>query len=78
MNASRRKRLKECKADLEILMSKIQSVLDEEQDAYDNLPEGLQSSMKGEMISDCIDELEELMDLLEDSSDKLQSIAYVS
>ncbi len=76
MNVSRRKRLRECKADLEILMNKIQSVLDEEQDAYDNLSEGLQSSMKGEMILDCIDELEELVDLLDNSNDKLQSLIY--
>ena len=46
--------------------SNIESVCDDEQDAFDNMPEGLQSSMRGETAEECIDLMTEAMDLMDE------------
>lgn len=65
MNRVRRKSLKdilgkmdELSAMLENVKDAIQTVLDEEQEAYDNLPEGLQEAERGQQMQEYIDALE--------------------
>lgn len=67
MNNARRKQLKDAIGLLEKAHENIEdariiieSVRDEEQDAYDNLPESLQEGEKGEAINECIDQLDEV------------------
>ena len=48
MNKARRKQLSEIQEKLAELKDMIETVLDEEQEAYDNLPESLQESERGE------------------------------
>lgn len=55
MNAERRKRLQEAEA---ILVS----VLNDEQDAFDNLPEAFQEGERGEAIQQAIDALEQAIE----------------
>lgn len=45
---------------------KLQAVLDEEQEAYDNLPESIQESDRGMAMQDCIDQLESVVGSCED------------
>ena len=54
--------------DLASIISDLQSLLDEEQSKYDNLPEGLQASEKGETLQFGIDQMQEAIDALEQIS----------
>lgn len=47
-------------------IDQLSEIRDEEQEAYDNLPEALQYSERGENMQDCIDALESFMSDLED------------
>lgn len=73
MNAKRRnaiesvineliERFEEIKAEA---IDQLSEIRDEEQEAYDNLPEALQDSERGENMQNCIDALEEFMSDLE-------------
>lgn len=73
MNAKRRnaiesvineliERFEEIKAEA---IGQLSEIRDEEQEAYDNLPETLQYSERGENMQDCIDALEYFMSDLE-------------
>ena len=55
------------KTDLEMLM-------DEEQCAYDNMPEGLQESDRGYQMQECIDALSEYIDWLTDIVDRMDDL----
>ena len=46
-------------------IDQLSEIRDEEQEAYDNLPESLQESERGENMQDCIDALEYFMSDLE-------------
>ena len=47
-------------------IDQLSEIRDEEQEAYDNLPESLQESERGENMQNCIDALEYFMSDLED------------
>ena len=46
----------------------------EEQEAFDNMPEQLQESERGEKMEDTINELEDISDLLEDAVSSIENI----
>lgn len=46
-------------------IDQLSEIRDEEQEAFDNLPEALQDSERGENMQDCIDALESFMSDLE-------------
>lgn len=71
MNRIRRKSLRtilgqmdELSTILETVKEALQDVLNEEQEAYDNLPEGLQESDRGQQMQEYIDALEGVVDSL--------------
>ncbi len=83
MNKSRRKRIAAVINTLENITgydliepakSEIEDILYEEEDAYDNMPENLQYSMRGEESSDAIDSLQEAVDALEEAIDTLNEL----
>lgn len=47
MNKDRRKQLEDVKDSLDEIIASLNDIKDEEQDAYDNMPESLQSSDNG-------------------------------
>ena len=55
-------RFEEIKAEA---IDQLSEIRDEEQEAYDNLPEALQDSERGENMQNCIDALEYFMSDLE-------------
>lgn len=75
MNNERRKkivgiidRLNKVKEEINDLRSEVSSLQDEEQDAYDNLPESMQDGDRGTAIQDAINELESAYEaIMEDS-----------
>lgn len=60
MNKERRERLFEVEAPIEEAKCIIRDIIDEEQDAYDNLPPSLQDAERGLFMQDAIEALEEL------------------
>ena len=52
----------------------LQSVLDEEQDCFDNLSEGLQQTMRGEAMENNVDILESVIDEIQSAIDDLDDI----
>ena len=72
MNNARRKVLNSIIARLEDLQTDLQGVLDEEQGAYDALPEGLQASERGEAMETAIDNMAEAVDAFEDLASLIQ------
>ena len=56
------------------LMDDIEEVQNEEQEAYDNMPENLQESERGEAIQEAIDNLDSAWSSLEEAKDTLEEI----
>ena len=70
MNNNRRKRIQKVFDSIMDLRSQIEEIRDEEQEAFDNMPESFQEGEKGEMSQNAIDNLDSAlsdMDSLEDS-----------
>ena len=74
MNNARRKTLKQAVVLLENANNIIESVLDEEQDSYDNLPEGLMDSDRGTQMEENIDTLSNIQDEISNFIDELTSM----
>ena len=81
MNKQRREKIRQLKIqidtikiDLKKASSELSSILNEEQDAFDNMPEGLQSSLRGMCSEDAIDNMEEASDKLDEVIELLNDI----
>lgn len=71
MNKDRRKHINDIVEQLNVLLLEIEEVKDEEQEAYDNLPESMQGGEKGEKMSDAVNNLEYAFDGLAEVIDYL-------
>ena len=74
MNAARRARLAEVQAKLEELMCEIEAIADEENDAYDNLPDSIRDSERGEKMSENVDVLYNIYNDLESVTAGIEEI----
>ena len=74
MNAMRRKQLVKAIQMIYDAQEIIEMVKDEEQDSYDNLPEGIQDSERGETMYENIDTLGEISDNLIDMTTELEDM----
>lgn len=74
MNNSRRKALKQIICYLENVYNSLQIVIDDEEMAFDNMPENLQYSMRGEESQEAIDNLNEEQQKLDEIIDRLKEI----
>lgn len=81
MNNTRRRRISELKMQIDFANStlkevskKLSSILNEEQDAFDNMSEGLQSSYRGMCSEDAIDNMEVASDKLDEVIELLGDI----
>ncbi len=59
MNRNIRERLLDAASQLNEVIDTIREVQDEEQEAFDNMPEGFQVGSRGETMQDAIDEMDE-------------------
>lgn len=57
------------KADFESLAEDIESVRDEEQEAFDGLPESLQSGERGQAMEHAVSQLDEALDAVRELAD---------
>ncbi|MEL7586653.1 MAG: hypothetical protein AAGU19_08050 [Prolixibacteraceae bacterium] len=67
MNKQRRKQLREIADKLADLNADLESLKDEEQEAYDNLPESLQDGERGQTMNEIIDTLDTAFYSLEET-----------
>ena len=73
MNKERRALIDKALDTLGDLRSDVESIRDAEQDAYDNMPEGLQSSDRGERAQEAGDSLDNAISNLEEAFSELES-----
>lgn len=71
MNKARRKAIEKISDKLEELQAELQMLKDEEEEAYDNLPESLQEGEKGDAMQEAIEYLENADSFIEDAKDAL-------
>ena len=74
MNKTRRKMLQDIIDQLEQQRESLEAVSEEEQEAFDNMPESLQYSEKGEAIQENASDMEQAASDLEDIISTLQDI----
>lgn len=74
MNKQRRKWLEDIIGKLEEQKDELCNLQQEEQEAYDNMPENLQESERGQAAGECASDLETEYDTLEDVITNLQEI----
>lgn len=71
MNKARRKAIREVIAKLETLRDEVESLLNEEQDYYDNMPESFQNGDKGSAASDAISYMESASGYIDNAIEEL-------
>lgn len=74
MNKARRNEIQKCIDDLEVIKIRLEYVRDDEEEAFNNLPEGLMYSEKGDTMQEYIDDLDSEIGNLEDTISNLQDI----
>ena len=74
MKEDRLKNLKRCLNMIQNAHDVLDEVRDEEQDAFDNLPEGLQDSERGDLMQEAVDNLDETIDYLDDVLSSLEDV----
>lgn len=75
MNKQRRKKLRDICERLDAIRDEVECVKDEEEAAYDNLPDGLRDGVQGTLMSENVDNLQEAIDGLEEVYDKIDTAA---
>lgn len=74
MNKNRRKEIREQIKSLEIIKGKLESILSDEENYFENMPENLQGSMRGEQSEEVIDIMYEVIDTLQSVCESLEEI----
>lgn len=74
MNNTRRKQIKSCIARFKNTLNDFNSIISDEEYAFENIPENLQSSMRSEEMQDNIDTMYEISDSIENALIDLEDI----
>lgn len=74
MNNERRKRIRDIINRLEEIKSSLEDVLSDEEWAFDNMPENLQGSTRGETMEETIDDMNDALDSIGEAIDTLGDI----
>ena len=74
MNKERRRELRVAITRLEEAYEHLNEVLADEQDAFDNLPEGLQASERGEEMEEGISTMEDALESLDEIRGSLEEL----
>lgn len=75
MNAKDRKQLQNLISQIDDIKVAIEDMLDYEQEKYDNLPDGIRDSERGDNMYNAIDVLENAVNSLDETIDGLNEIA---
>lgn len=71
MNNERRKKIEGIQNELMNLIDLLEEISAEEQEAYDNLPEGIQASEKGEKMDEARQLIEDATEAVRDANNML-------
>lgn len=74
MNKARRKELSKAAEMLRDAYSIIESCKDDEEEAYDNLPESFQDGERGGEMQEYIDTMEEALDQIDEAANAIEEI----
>jgi len=74
MNKARRKELSEAAEMLRNAYSIIESCKDDEEDAYDNLPESFQDGERGDEMQEYIDAMDGAMEQIDEAANAIEEI----
>lgn len=74
MNKERRKKISDAMSAIGKIEELIQNILDEEQEAYENMPEGLQASENGMISEEAQENLDAAIEALEEAIGYLEEI----
>ena len=74
MNKQRRKIISVCTLQIEQIKSTLEDVKMDEEFAFDNMPENLQGSERGEEMEEAIDCLEGAINTLDDAIEQLSQL----
>jgi len=72
MNRDRRRQLADIAGQLMDLRERIEVLREEEQEAYDNLPESLQEGERGQAIEQAVDALDTALAAVDEVTDALE------
>lgn len=75
MNKQRRQDLLDVSALLSEASDRLNEIREEEQEAFDNMPEGLQCSSRGETMQEAIDTMDEWSSDIEDIKNRIEEFA---
>lgn len=75
MNSERRNGIQEIRDSLDDIISRIEELKDEEQDALDNMPEGLQWSARGDKMQEAIGSMGNAVSSIEKARQSLGAAA---
>lgn len=74
MNKERRRRIEEIVSALDDLKHDLENILDDEQTAFDSIPESLQQTERAESSQTAIDEMTDVISTIETIVDQLTEI----
>ena len=74
MNKARRKQLEKVVEVLTAQMEELEAIKDEEQEAFDNLPESIQYGERGETMEENVDELDSIITDLENVIESINEV----
>ena len=74
MNQERRNTLEQISETIGELIAQAEELLEQETEAYDNLPESIQNSDRGESMQTAINALESMQSSLEEAADCIDDI----
>lgn len=74
MNNQRRNELRDVQQELRDIYARLDGLYDEEQTAYENMPEPLQDSERGERAQNAIDTIETVRDQVLEAADGIDEI----
>jgi seryl-tRNA synthetase len=81
MNKARRKdiaklveKIQSLQGDMELLLEELESIRDEEQEAFDNIPENMYGSERYEKAEAAVENLESAFDAFEEAKDAMDDI----
>lgn len=75
MNKARRQELLDVASALSEAKDRLSEIREEEQDAFDNMPEGLQCSSRGDAMQEAIDEMDGWYDEIETIQSSIEEYA---
>lgn len=74
MNKQRRKELDKVQDLIIDAQNALEELKDEEQECYDNLPEGIQCSERGEAMQEAVEYMEAAYDNIQDAIDNISEV----